>query len=271
VKTGNLTPGLPEVPVSPGLIALPDNVSVTLPGETPLIPERDTGAVTAIRARIDTGQMVLALGKPPAGEKGTTAAQRGWTAYEKGDVETAAKQLGEAAKAPDARPWVVYALGLSQFALRRLPDAAQAWERVRRDVPEFEPIYFSLADAYGLQHEEGTALKVLREAERRWPADAEIANAIGVLQIRRGALDAAIESFEKATTIEPADALGYFNLARTHQMRLMKSQRYDPQMQKWIGGDDDRRRAIANFQTYLQLGGPYERQANEALASLAWK
>ncbi|HEX9366085.1 MAG TPA: tetratricopeptide repeat protein, partial [Vicinamibacterales bacterium] len=168
-------------------------------------------------------------------------------------------------------PWVVYALGLSQFALRRYPDAAQAWERVRRDVPEFEPIYFSLADAYGLQREEGTALKVLREAERRWPADAEIANAIGVIQIRRGALDAAIESFQRATATAPDEALGFFNLARTCQMRLLKAQRYDPQLQKWIGGDEDRRRAIANFQKYLQLGGPYVRQAQEALTALGWK
>jgi len=199
-----------------------------------------------------------------------TPAELGWNAYERGDVETAARELGEAAKAQDARPWVVYALGLSHFALRHYPDAAQAWERVRRDVPEFEPIYFSLADAYGLQHEEGTALKILREAEKRWPADAEIPDAIGVIQIRRGALDAAIESFERATTIAPAEALGYFNLARAHQMRLLKSQRYDPYTQKWIGGDEDRRRAIAMFQKYLQLGGPYERQAREALSALGW-
>jgi len=231
--------------------------------------------------------MVMALGRTPdsapafarlrpsgSGEASSavnTEAELGWAAYEKGDVETAARHLGEAARAPDARPWMVYALGLSQFALRRFPEAAQAWERVRREVPEFEPIYFSLADAYGLQHEEGTALKVLREAERRWPADAEVANAVGVIQIRRGALDAALESFARATKTSPEDALGYFNLARTHQMRLLKSQRYDPQMQKWIGGDEDRRRAVANFQKYLSLGGPYERQAREALAALAWK
>ena len=48
-------------------------------------------------------------------------------------------------------------------------------------------------------------------------------------------------------------------------MRLLKSQRYDPQMQKWIGGDDDRRRAVASFKKYLELGGPYEQQAQEAL------
>ena len=264
---------LPVTPISPGLLALPETTSVTLPGETPPIPEKGTTAVEAARSRIDAGKMVLALGK--SASVGTTsavksAAELGWAAYEKGDVETAARELGQAAKAADARPWVVYALGLSEFALRRFPDAAGAWERVRRDVPEFEPIYFSLADAYGLQHEEGTALKVLREAERRWPADAEVANAIGVIQIRRGALDAAIESFQRATTTAPGEALGFFNLARTCQMRLLKSQRYDQQMQKWIGGEEDRRRAIANFQKYLQLGGPYERQAREALTSLGW-
>jgi len=235
----------------------------------------DTSTVPAagVRTRIDGGKMVLELRSASGGTGSAlnSPAERGWRAYQKGDVGTAARELGEAAKAADARPWVLYALGLSQFALRRFPEAAEAWERVRREVPEFEPIYFSLADAYGLQREESTALKVLREAERRWPADAEIANAIGVIQIRRGALDAAIESFQRATATAPDDSLGYFNLARSHQMRLLKSQRYDAAMQKWIGGDEDRRRAIANFQKYLELGGPYVSQAREALASLGWK
>ena len=270
-KAELVTRELPVVPVSPGLLALPETIVFSLPGEAPATPDRAAPVAAAVRSRIDAGKMALELGRPgETSSAPTSPAERGWAAYEKGDVETAARELGEAAKAADARPWVVYALGLSQFALRRYPDAAQTWERVRRDVPEFEPIYFSLTDAYGLQREEGTALKVLREAERRWPADAEIANAIGVIQIRRGALDAAVESFQRATTIGPDEALGYFNLARTHQMRLLKSQRYDRQMQKWIGGDEDRRRAIANFQKYLQLGGPYERQAREALAALSW-
>ncbi len=254
--------GVPDVPVSPGVLTLREDVSIAVP-----LPA----------GRMDTGKIVAALRKDPASARlrpsgtGTPAAERGWAAYEKGDVETASRELGEAAKSPDARPWVIYALGLSQFALRQYRDSAQSWERVRRDAPEFEPIYFSLADAYGLQHDERSALKVLRDAESRWPADAEVENAIGVIHVRRGAFDAAIESFEKATKVAPADALGYFNLARTHQMRLMKSQRYDKQMEKWVGGDEDRRRAIANFEKYLQLGGPYERQAKEALAALAWK
>jgi VWFA-related protein len=199
------------------------------------------------------------------------AAVAGWAAYQRGDLETAARELSTTAAAADARPWVLYALGLSHYALRHYQEAAASWERVRRTQPDFEPIYFALADAYSLQHDEGTAIKALRDGELRWPADPEIADAIGVIQIRRGAIDAAIESFQRATAVAPAEGLGYFNLARAYQMRLMKSQRYDPQLQKWIGGDEDRRRALANFQKYLDLGGPYERQAREAIAALQWK
>ena len=222
----------------------------------------DAPGVARMRPDVRFGETAAATG---------SAAERGWTAYQNGDVDTAARELGTAASAPGARPWVVYTLGMSQFALRQYREAAQSWERVRRAVPEFEPLYFNLADAYGVQREDGLALGVLRDAEARWPQDPEVANAIGVIHVRRGALDAAIESFTRATSVAPADALGYFNLARAHQMRLLKSQRYDPLMQKWIGGDEDRRRAIANFEKYLQLGGPYERQAREALASLSWK
>jgi VWFA-related protein len=267
-KAGDQMSGLPALPVSPGLLALPETPTVTLPGET---PPRETAATApvAVRPRMDTSRMALALGMPgstPAAE--ASEAGRGWAAYDKGDVETAVRHLGEAAKAPDARPWIHYALGLSHFALRNYRDAALSWERVRSAAPEFEQIYFSLAEAYGLQREEGAAIKVLREAEQRWPADAEVSDAIGVIQVRRGAVDAAIESFDRATKVAPGDALGYFNLARTLQMRLLKSQRYDQQMQKWIGGDEDRRRAIANLQKYLELGGPYVRQAQEALSAL---
>jgi VWFA-related protein len=252
-RAGEGTPAKADLPVS---------ASPTDP--TPVSPPDST-----IRTRVDAGRMALALGKDAAAPPG--AAQRGWEAYEKGDVETAAKHLGEAAAAPDARPWVVYVLGLSQFALGRHRDAARSWERVRGAAPGFEPIYFGLADAYTRQEDEGAALRVLRDAEARWPADPEVSNAIGVIQVRRGALDAAIESFARATSIAPSDALGYFNLGRALQMRLLKSQRYDRQMEKWVGGDEDRRRAVAAFTKYVELGGPYEQQAREALASLAWR
>src|SRR4029079_9972810 len=195
----------------------------------------------------------------------------GWSAYQKGDVATASVYLEKASQSADARPWVHYAFGLAEFAERRYTDAATAWERVLRDAPEFEPIYFSLADAYGLQGDEGTAIKTLRAAEARWPNDAEVANALGVMQIRRGALDGAIESFRRATSVAPADGLGHFNLARALQMRWLKLQRYDRERERWVGPDDDRRRAVDAFRKYLEIGGPYDQQARDALVALGWK
>jgi len=202
---------------------------------------------------------------------GTDAAGKGWAAYQKGDVESAVQHFGEATKDPDVRPWVRYALGLAHLALQQYPDAVRQWEDVRRAAPDFEPVYFNLADGYMLQKDEGAALKVLRDAEQRWPKDPEIYNAMGVLQIRRGAIGSAIDSFTRATTAAPQDGLGYFNLGRAYQMRSVKSQRYDSARERWVGGEEDAKKAANAFQAYIQIGGPFVQQAKEALQALAWR
>lgn len=258
----------PDLPVSPGLLALPDPVDLT--DNVPLVARAATPtAGGAVRARIDGGAMVAALGRNEAG--GGSAAETGWAAYQRGDVVAAAAHLAVAANAPDARPWVRYALGLAEFAQQRYAEAAAAWERVVRDAPDFEPTYFSLADAYGLQKDNGATLKVLREAQRRWPEDPEVYDAIGVIQIKRGALDAAVDSFDQATKVAATDALGWFNLGRALQMRWVKSQRYDRESQRWIGPGDDRKRAVDAYQKCLDIGGPYDAQARQALSALAWR
>jgi tetratricopeptide (TPR) repeat protein len=203
--------------------------------------------------------------------KAQDLAAKGWAAYQKGDVEHAAAYLGDAAKLPDAHPWVSYALGLSHLALQQYPDAVRAWEEVRKAAPEFEPVYFNLADGYMLQKDDSAALKVLRDAEPRWPNDPEIYNAIGVLQIRRGAFDAAIESFRKAMSVAPDDSLGVFNLARAYQMRSVKYQRFDSARQRWVGGESDTKQAHALFEQYVSMGGPFVQQAKQALQVLNWK
>ena len=250
-----------------------ESVTVTVPGAAAggsVVPRPSANAADAVRSKIEAGRIVQQLRGADEGSP-ASAAERGWAAYQRGDVDTSSRELLDAAKAPGAPPWVHYALGLSQLALQRYREAGQSWERVRAAAPAFEPVYFNLADAYLLQHEDGAAIGVLRDAEQRWHADPEIANAIGVIQVRRGALDAAIESFERATKIAPDDPLAYFNLGRALQMRMTKSQRYVREMTKWIGGDEDRRRATAAFERYVQLGGPFVPQAREALSALAWK
>ena len=174
-------------------------------------------------------------------------------------------------ESPRAHPWVRYALGLSHLALAQYAEAVAAWEAVRRSVPEFEPVYFNLADGYMLQKDNDAALKVLRDAQERWPNDSEVWNATGVLEVRRGAIDAAIRSFTRATSVAPAESLGFFNLARAYQMRAAQSQRFDSTMQKWVGGEGDSRKAVENYTKYVDMGGPFVQQAKQALQVLNWK
>ena len=232
-------------------------------GET-VTPDATTSPVSpaakALRTAIESHGLVQELqGTARLAPTSTSndLAGKGWAAYQKGDLEHAAVYLGQAAQSPDAHPWVRYALGLAQLGLARYPDAVAAWEQVRRAVPEFEPVYFNLADGYMLQKDNVTALNVLRDAQARWPNDSEVWNASGVLEIRRGVVDAAIRSFTRATTADPADSLGFFNLARAYQMRASQSQRFDSTLQRWVGGEADNKKAVENYTKYLEMGGPY--------------
>jgi tetratricopeptide (TPR) repeat protein len=236
--------------------------------------EATKASASALRKRIESNGLVEELQGPTARlapGKSDDLAGKGWAAYQKGDVENAARYLGQASKSPDVHPWVNYALGLSHLALQQYPDAVRAWEDVRRAEPDFEPVYFNLADGYMLQRDEPAALRVLHDAEQRWPKDPELWNAIGVLQVRRGDYDAAIESFRKATTVAPEDSLGVFNLAKAYQLRALKFQRFDSARERWVGGEGDLKKASEYYARYVQLGGPFVQQAKEALQMLTWK
>ena len=232
-----------------------------------------TPAAKALRSSIESHGLVQELqgAERLAPSKANDLAGKGWAAYQKGDLEHAAVYLGQAAQAPDAHPWVRYALGLAQLGLARYPDAVASWEHVRRAAPEFEPVYFNLADGYMLQKDNAAALNVLRDAQARWPNDSEVWNASGVLEIRRGVVDSAIRSFTRATAADATDSLGFFNLARAYQMRAAQSQRFDSTLQKWVGGETDTKKAVENYTKYIDMGGPYVQQAKQALQALAWK
>jgi VWFA-related protein len=194
----------------------------------------------------------------------------GWAAYQRGDVESARASLSRAVSRPAAHPWVFYALGQSDYALGHFADAATAWERVRSAAPDFKPVYFDLVDGYLQLKEYDKATRVLRDGDRRWRRDTELLNALGVVQVTRGALDDAVKSFEEAAGSNPADAVSYFNLAKACELRYWKFRRFVSQTRQWIANGNDRNRAIDNYRKYLELGGPLEAAAREGLARLNW-
>jgi len=222
-----------------------------------------------VRVRPDAAERMREIaGSDPA--SADWLAHRGWDAYQRGDVESALGAFSEAAAQHDVRPWVVYALGLSQAALGRHADAAASWERVRRAAPQFESVYMDLADAYIQLADITKALAVLRDAEKHWPSDPDVHNAVGVMHVRRGALDDAIAAFSKAAAAAPDAALAYFNLGRAYEMRFTRGVRYVSSQRRWAGSDDDRRKAAEHYTRYVELGGPYANEASEALGRLEW-
>jgi tetratricopeptide (TPR) repeat protein len=226
-------------------------------------------ASSTMRMRPNAELTVKELAGTDARAAGDLAA-KGWEAYQRGDVEDAVRSFSAAAAQPDVRPWVLYALGLSQVALGRPAEAIGSWERVRRAVPEFEPVYVDLADTYLQVSDLTSALAVLRDAEKRWPKDQEIQNAVGVIHFRRGALDDAIATFTRATEIAPDDALGYFNLARAYEMRFLRGQRYVSSQRRWVSADEDRQKAEDNYRHTVKLGGPFAEHAAEGFSRLQW-
>lgn len=265
------TPPAPDArsPAAPTETEAPHLPAAAPPPPAPVAPPI---APASAGARKNAAEMVLALSEGTAGVKvAESLAADGWAAYQRGDLETAAAVLRQAVAGGESRPWVQYALGFAVLSQKRTGEAVAAWENVRAAAPEFQAVYYDLADAYTQLGDEKMALLVLRDAERRWPTEPDVFNAMGVIQTRRGAMDDAIESFGKAVKIAPQDSLGYFNLGRAYQMRYTATLRYVPAMGRHVGNERDRERAIASLENYVALGGPYVAQAREALASLAWK
>jgi tetratricopeptide (TPR) repeat protein len=199
-------------------------------------------------------------------------ATEGWERYAVGDVEGAATLLREAAGRPGSPVWVNYALGEAEFARSQPARAIAAWEAVRTSEPDFEPVYFELADAYVQTKDHDTAIRVLRQAGDRWPRDPEVYNAIAVIQISRGTLDAGLDTLEQALAVAPTYALTHFNFAKACELKYVKSLRYVQPIRQYVRDEGARKKAIAHYTRYLELdeGGAFANSAREGLQRLQW-
>ncbi len=255
------SPALPAASVTPGPSALPAPSARPAPPGLPA----PTG-LTGRRLRPDAAKNVKEL----SASAHDADAEKGWSAYERGDVESARASLAIAAARPTARPWVHYALGQAEYALGNYQEAIGQWETVRAGVPEFQPVYFDLVDGYIQLRDPDKAIRALRAAEGRWPDDAEVYEALGVVQVMRGSLDDAIGSFQKALAKAPNEAVGHFNLAKTLELRYVRTRRFVERTHTWMGNKSDLENAILNYKRYLEIGGPLENSAREGLARLNW-
>ena len=259
---------------------VPEAPAGALPAPVPLVANAlGLNAVPIVRA--DANARVLELSAlAPARAAGARrcraaseavaaeAATRGWASYRRGDVETAERDLAVGAAYAGAPAWVHYALGLSRFALGRFDQSAASFERVRAADPTFQPVYFNLVDSYLQLDRPAQADAVLDAARERWPADADVWNALGMVQYRQGDLDGAIRTFQKAAGLDAGDGLAYFNLGKAYQTRYARARRANVAGELPAAAETDRQRAREYFQRYLSVGGPFATEARAALNEL---
>lgn len=263
-------------PSPPDTAAAAETTGGAAVSPAPSAPEAEASpppaAPPVLALRPDTAARVAALaGDVTAPGAGQDLAAEGWSEYGRGNLEAAERLLSQVAWVPGAAPWVSYALGFAQFGLGKPKDAAVSWERVRSAVPEFEAIYLDLADAYLQLGEPGRAVDVLRLAAERWPANIDVLNALGTVQVKRGAVNDALATFERALAADPKDALAYFNLGRTYELRYYQMRRFSRPTARWVDNPEDARKAIENYERYLAIGGPYEADARSAVERLRWR
>jgi VWFA-related protein len=254
----------------PTSIPLPAAANAASPANVPAPPRG------VLRLQPDVRDRLVAAGtiaperttrpEPPA--EVLAQARAGWEAYQKGDIAGARAPLAAAAQHPASPAWVHYALGWSEYGRQGYEPASVAWEHVRAVAPEFEPVYFDLADAYLQLKEFGKAIDVLRKAEQRWPGDVEVYNAIGSIQASRGALTDAVRTFEGAVVVNPNDATACYNLAKTSELRYIQSTRLRVTSQSLPAVLEDRDRAVEYYRRTITLGGQFVEQAREGLKRL---
>ena len=285
--TPDRTTGAGAVPTPTTAAAAPAAVPAAVPSAAPTPTPSAAAPAPAVKTAPDPGAGVRLRPDGPAnvaklsdpGASATVApdaaarlAREGWDLYSAGKVEAARDRLAEASAAGGGI-WVDYALGLAEFALNHFDAAIAAWERVRAKKADFEPVYFDLADAYRRLDRSDDVLAILRETARRWPADPDAHNAVGVVLLRRGAIDDAIEAFNKAASAAPSDSIAYFNLGRAYQFRYQRM--LSTVGQKGEAGrsvaDRDRQSALENYKKHVALGGPLADQAREAISVLTWR
>ena len=243
--------------------AAPSSAPITF-GTVVAAPSADPG-VLHVRPLTEAGLVTLA-----GGDWSEAGARAGWEAYQRGDLESARTALAPIAARSTSPSWVRYVLGQADYALGKFKEAAEAWERVRARQPQFQPVYLDLADDYVKLNERGKSLEVLRAGRQRWPKDADVLNALGVIEAGGGKLDDAIKVFRDAIAVAPNETITYLNLAKALEMLYMRKRR-DSELSGWMMGEADGRlyqEALATYRQYLATNGPYGDLAREGIARL---
>ncbi len=93
------------------------------------------------------------------------------------------------------------------YAARGQTDEANSAYRIAMELdPAFIPAYVNLANLYRMNHEDTAGERVLRKAISIAPDNAAVHHALGLLLVRTGQTDEALQELERATRLDTANA-----------------------------------------------------------------
>jgi len=108
------------------------------------------------------------------------------------------------------RPEAQLALGNLAVRQGRGGDARRAYEEAIRLYPEFVPAYGNLADLFRSVGQDEEAARVLTSGLDQLPGNAELLHVLGLLRVRQGRMDDALDLLSQAARQRPDDVrFGY--------------------------------------------------------------
>jgi len=170
----------------------------------------------------------------------------------RGDVEKAFESWKRAATSSKVLPSALRGYGLALIEKGEYLDAVRELENYVRFETMDEEVYYNLGTLL-LTHvkDYSKAWRMLKKAYELKPDDLDVLMNFSVAAMHNGHYDDAHQALERAKRIAPSNPDVYFNLAVYYADHRR-----------------DKRAAISNFETYLNLGGTEIRRVNKWLEDL---
>lgn len=136
----------------------------------------------------------------------------GFYHQQRGALEAAIEDY-QAVVAADPRDFEIWNnLGNARMALGDFAGAAVALDRAIQLHGDIPAIYRNLSEAFANADQPGSRLRVMQEAARRWPADAEVATELGIAAAGARDFAAAESALRRAIALAPRDGAAYVEL-----------------------------------------------------------
>lgn len=178
-------------------------------------------------------------------------ANRGFTAFANGDLDSAKKDFLKLLKLAPENPVALANLGSIEIRQSHFAKAENYLKRALHQQPEAAPVWLTLGELYFTEDKIDAALAALSQAVLYDPKSAAAHNYLGITISKKGWLMGAEDELRKAVSLKPDYAEAQFNLA------LMYLQQHPPAIEL----------ARLHYEKAIKLGEKSDPQVEKTLAA----